>query len=628
MKLFFYLFLFSKIYILCQNISNISYINNNETSINDAVYIIRNREGDLNLEFTNDFNFINNNKISLKPNFSINKDIENNNTNEDFYFIKYNPFNKIISSRNDSNNLIFEQDNMDRDFSLWKIIPEINEENKLVYYVQNKKTKKFWTLSTNTFRGWISLNEKNITDLDKNNEFIFSELYKEVEKKKSTLLDEEPIDVFIKYIDLTDKKLNRTGINQINKDLDNEELRYSVRSILKNIPWIRKIFILMPNEKVRFFKSKEEISEKIVYVKDKDLLGFDSASSSVFQYNLFKMKKFGLSENFILMDDDYFIAQPCSKNEFFYEENGKILPALVTSDYYEMQKENLLNRLSTNLVKKGCNDPHSVTGFNIQQSRTLIFMFDIMGNDDIRHGKKLIEPAFSHNAMPVKLSDIEEIYYYISNKYQYANTILNSLVRTNYDLQFQTLYLAYTKNKYDRKVSKISSSFYDLIQAKKIMANKAKLFVINTSSKKYYKFFYTRQRMILNIFFPDKTKYEIDGNEVKKEEEKKEKEKNSKLKDIYDQIIIFDKQMSVNIGKLQEKLDNLKSLNNPDNFEENKKKLNFQKQLIKGIDELKKTCERQNYLNLILILILLFIIVKRIYKCYIRKIYLKTNLNK
>ena len=58
----------------------------------------------------------------------------------------------------------------------------------------------------------------------------------------------------IKYIDLKDSNLNRSGIIQIEKDFDNEELRYSIRSILSNIPWVRKIFIVMPNERIRYFK--------------------------------------------------------------------------------------------------------------------------------------------------------------------------------------------------------------------------------------------------------------------------------------------------------------------------------------------------------------------------------------
>ena len=56
----------------------------------------------------------------------------------------------------------------------------------------------------------------------------------------------ESIDLIIKYIDLHDKTLNRTGISQTYKDEDNEELRYSLRSIFANIPWVRKIYILMP----------------------------------------------------------------------------------------------------------------------------------------------------------------------------------------------------------------------------------------------------------------------------------------------------------------------------------------------------------------------------------------------
>ena len=73
----------------------------------------------------------------------------------------------------------------------------------------------------------------------------------------------------------------------------------------------------MPNEKVSYFKPIEEIKDKIVYVKDKDFLGYDTANSLAFQFALFNMSKFGLSENFILMDDDYFIGKPINKTKFF-----------------------------------------------------------------------------------------------------------------------------------------------------------------------------------------------------------------------------------------------------------------------------------------------------------------------
>jgi hypothetical protein len=89
----------------------------------------------------------------------------------------------------------------------------------------------------------------------------------------------------IKYIDLSDKTLNRTGINQIYKDENCEELKYSIRSILQYTPWVRKIYIIMPNEKIKFLKN--EIKEKIIYIKDKEILGFDSANSPAFNQILF-----------------------------------------------------------------------------------------------------------------------------------------------------------------------------------------------------------------------------------------------------------------------------------------------------------------------------------------------------
>ena len=84
-----------------------------------------------------------------------------------------------------------------------------------------------------------------------------------------SLLDMELIDAVIKYIDLTDKKLKREGIKQINKDIENGEIKYCIRSILSNIPWVNKIYIIMPNDKVKYLKSYEEIKEKIIYIKDK-----------------------------------------------------------------------------------------------------------------------------------------------------------------------------------------------------------------------------------------------------------------------------------------------------------------------------------------------------------------------
>ena len=117
-----------------------------------------------------------------------------------------------------------------------------------------------------------------ITDINQltiNNEFQFIRMFRQSDQFESEILKNEPIDVLITYVDLNDiNYTSKSKIPRIKKDMDNQELKYSVRSILQNIPWIRKIFILMPNEKVSFFKPKEEIKEKIIYIKDSEYLGF------------------------------------------------------------------------------------------------------------------------------------------------------------------------------------------------------------------------------------------------------------------------------------------------------------------------------------------------------------------
>ena len=73
----------------------------------------------------------------------------------------------------------------------------------------------------------------------------------------------------------------------------------------------------MPNEKVKYLKEQSDIKEKIIYLKDKDVLGFDSASSIIFEFNLWKLKYFGISHNFLYFNDDYFVRRPLKKQDFF-----------------------------------------------------------------------------------------------------------------------------------------------------------------------------------------------------------------------------------------------------------------------------------------------------------------------
>ena len=617
-----YIYLLFTKNVICQPELKISFINNKDYSVKNAVYSIRNREGNYSFQFPF---FIKVAQRYLIKNYLL---IKENDNGEDYFYIKDNFSNKLLSAYNDKITNYNDLENVEKDYALWKIIPKINEENNLVFYVQNKKTKAFWNFIDSSENKYIQL--KNVSIINNYNEFQFNELYKEVEKKESKILEKEPIDVLIKYIDLTDLKLNRLGIKQIKKDQDNQELKYSLRSIFKNIPWIRKIFILMPNERVKFLKSQEEIKEKIIFVKDKDLLGFNTASPSIFQFNLHKMKKFGLSENFILMDDDYFIAKPINKSEFFYEENGEVLPSLVTSDYYEMNKDEIKNILSKIIDKNENINPNSQNGFIVKQNNALLLLYEIFGNDDIRNGKKLVEPAFTHNAIPVKMSEIEEIHNHILRYYKYANLTFFSKMRTIYDLQMQTFYMCYVKNKYDRKVSKISSNYFDLSHLILVKKNTKKLFVINTSLKFYNKNIFQREKVILNNLFPINNEYELvdeieEKNFVKNEITIKSNEDIKNLSSVFIQRLkrmknrMIDKTQSINknISKIIEHIEDIIDktnfiVNKTKNYQEIKEmEINYKKFLEKEIEMLKK----DNIFHILMNLILLFsIIMFLIYK--------------
>ena len=109
----------------------------------------------------------------------------------------------------------------------------------MLYYVQNKFNERFWEYNSNFL---ILSNKTDINELNSIHEF--TRLFRKSDKYESEILKNEPIDVLTTYVDLRDKNYI-SKFKRIPKDQDNQELRYSIRSILQNIPWINKIFILI-----------------------------------------------------------------------------------------------------------------------------------------------------------------------------------------------------------------------------------------------------------------------------------------------------------------------------------------------------------------------------------------------
>lgn len=99
---------------------------------------------------------------------------------------------------------------------------------------------------------------------------------------------------------------------------DHNELYYSVMAVKKNLPWIRKIFIITDNQKPQWLCDDPEIT-LVDHTEIIDKQYLPTFNSHVIEANLHRIN--GLSENFIYFNDDVCVAKPVEKSHFF-RKNG------------------------------------------------------------------------------------------------------------------------------------------------------------------------------------------------------------------------------------------------------------------------------------------------------------------
>lgn len=118
-----------------------------------------------------------------------------------------------------------------------------------------------------------------------------------------------------------------------NRFRSNDELRYVLRSIDQNAPWIRKIYIVT-NGQVPAWFDKSQSRVKIVTHEQifPDLDNLPTFNSNAIELNIHRIP--GLSEYFIYFNDDTFLGRPVQKEDFIdtmgrtklFLESGKPLP--------------------------------------------------------------------------------------------------------------------------------------------------------------------------------------------------------------------------------------------------------------------------------------------------------------
>ncbi len=332
-------------------------------------------------------------------------------------------------------------------------------------------------------------------------------------------VEQTPVDVVYKYIDLADPNLKREGFNQITKDEDNNELMYSLRSVFKNMPWVRKIFIIMPNENVRFLKPVKDLEGKIIYVKDKDILGFDSSSCECFIWALWKLKDYGCSNHIIFFNDDCFVGNPVNKSDFFCfdRKTKQVVPYIFFNRKLEYMNKSDMRRLYNERNKSTTDSDDKAQNGKLHHTQiacTYNFLFEAMG------AKKLLMPTpkaighTAHNATGYRLDEIKKIYDIVNKKYKYADISLRRRVgRSKLGVLMGSFYTFYYLNKCNRQRNiKIKYRYYDLTKLKDVDKT-ADLFCLNTGGRKPSIQDKSHARSIMHKLFPKPTKYEKENYE-------------------------------------------------------------------------------------------------------------------
>ncbi len=161
-----------------------------------------------------------------------------------------------------------------------------------------------------------------------------------------------------KWLEKRNKFLNEKAIISGRYE-DNEELKYSLRSIEQNLPWIRKIFIVTDNQRPNFI---DENHPKIQFVNHEEILPKEilpTFNSVIIEYFIYKIPE--LSEKFLLASDDCFVNKELTP-DFFFKEDG--LP-IVRMRYDALHKIKLK-------LKKRLNRPINNYRLSIENAYRLI----------------------------------------------------------------------------------------------------------------------------------------------------------------------------------------------------------------------------------------------------------------
>lgn len=108
--------------------------------------------------------------------------------------------------------------------------------------------------------------------------------------------------------------VRETNINEC-RFQDNGELRYSLRSLARFAPWVRRVYLLTDNQKPQWLDegSVRLVRHEDVFPPDSLLPVFNSRAIESVQHRIP-----GLAEHFISLNDDFLLGRPVEEIDFSF----------------------------------------------------------------------------------------------------------------------------------------------------------------------------------------------------------------------------------------------------------------------------------------------------------------------
>lgn len=126
-----------------------------------------------------------------------------------------------------------------------------------------------------------------------------------------------------KHNRVTGKVDESSEINSKARFVNNDELKYSLRSVEKYAPWIHRIYIVTDNQVPEWLDIN---NPKINIVDHSEILPPQSRpcfNSTLIEHFIWKIP--GLSEHYILANDDMMLNKPVTPSDFFDAEGNPIM---------------------------------------------------------------------------------------------------------------------------------------------------------------------------------------------------------------------------------------------------------------------------------------------------------------